>query len=140
MSVDANKAIVRRFYDEAINQQNYGLLDELIAPDFTLHSAILGEIHGGDAYTQSTLALLNTCPDFSAAVEDLLAGENDTVVARFTYRGTDVGGFVKGHPATGKPFAFTAIYLWRLANGKLTELWQEADQVRLMRQLGLLSP
>jgi len=46
---------------------------------------------------------------------------------------------VRGHAATAKPFEFSAIYVWHLANGKLAELWQEADRVRLMQQLGLLA-
>ncbi len=139
MSVEDNKNLVRRFFDEVVNNRNYDLLDELVAPDFTLHSAIMGEIHGGEAYKQGTLALLNTCPDFRTTVEDLLSGESDTVIARLTHRGTDTGGFVKGHPASGKPFEFTAIYIWRLANGKLVGLWQEADRIRLMHQLGLFT-
>ena len=97
----------------------------------------------GSAHPEPTIGASRDDPGAPAervTVEDLLAGENDTVVARLTYRGTDIGGFVKGYPPTGKPFAFTAIYIWRLATGKLAELWQEADQVRLMRQLGLLSP
>src|SRR5438128_5408995 len=34
-----------------------------------------------------------------------------------------------------KPFAHGAIYVWRLVDRKLAELWQEADRVRLMQQL-----
>jgi len=60
-------------------------------------------------------------------------------VVRLTYRGTDTGGFVRGYPATGKPFEFGAIYIWRLADGTLAELWQEADRARLMQQLGFLA-
>jgi steroid delta-isomerase-like uncharacterized protein len=139
MPVDDNQAVVWRFFDEAINQRNYELFDELVASDFTLHSSIMGEIHGRDAYKQSSLVLLNSSQDFHVTVNDLLSAENDTVVARLTYRGIDTGGFVKGQPATGKPFEFTAIYVWRLTNGKLAELWQEADRLRLMQQLGLIS-
>lgn len=138
MSSDECKTVIRRLFEEVINQRNYDLLDELVAPDFVLHSVILGEVHGGAAYKQGVLALLDPCPDFHATVEDLIAGENNTVIARLTYRATDTGGFVKGHAPTGKPFEFTAIYLWRLANGKVAELWQEADRLRMMQQLGLL--
>jgi predicted ester cyclase len=91
-------------------------------------------------FPAALLGLLNPCPDFHATIEDLIGAENDTVVTRLTYRGTDTGGFVRGHAATGKAFEFGAIYIWRLANGKLAELWQEADRVRLMQQLGLLAP
>jgi hypothetical protein len=30
------------------------------------------------------------------------------------------------------------MYIWRLRDGKLAELWQGADWVRLMQQLGFL--
>ena len=139
MFTETDKAVVGRFFDEAINQRHYDVIDEVVASDFVLHSALLGEVHGRDAYKQSVLGLLNPCPDFRATVEDLISAEGDTVVSRLTYRGTDRGGFVKGHAATGKPFEFGAIYIWRLSNGKLAELWQEADRVRLMQQLGILS-
>jgi steroid delta-isomerase-like uncharacterized protein len=138
MSGEANTAVVRRLFDEVVNARHYGLLDELLAPDVVVHSAVLGEVRGADAYKQSVLALLEPCPDFRATVEDVFPGEGDRVVCRLTYRGTDTGGFVRGHAATGKPFEFSAIYVWRLADGRLSELWQEADRVRLMSQLGLL--
>jgi hypothetical protein len=38
-----------------------------------------------------------------------------------------------------EPFEFGAIYIWRLADGKVAELWQEADRVRLMQQLDVLA-
>jgi predicted ester cyclase len=139
VSTETDKAIVGRFFDQAIDQRHYDVIDEVVASNFVLHSALLGEVHGGDAYKQSVLGLLNPCPDFHATVEDLMGAEGDTVVTRLTYRGTDTGGFVKGHAATGKPFEFGAIYIWRLSNGKLAELWQEADRVRLLQQLGILS-
>jgi steroid delta-isomerase-like uncharacterized protein len=140
VATEAHKAIVRRFFEQAVNRRQYDVIDELVASDFVLHSALLGEVHGGGAYKESVLGLLNPCPDFHATIEDLIGAENDTVVTRLTYQGTDTGGFVRGHAATGKPFEFGAIYIWRLANGKLAELWQEADRVRLMQQLGLLAP
>jgi predicted ester cyclase len=139
MSGEADKAVVGRFFEEAINHRRYEVIDELVASDFVLHSALLGEVHGGDAYKQSVLGLLNPCPDFRATVEDLIGAEHYTVATRLTYRGTDTGGFVRGHAATGKRFEFGAIYIWRLSNGKLAELWQEADRVRLMQQLGILA-
>jgi len=139
MSAEDQKVMVRRLFEEVVNQRHYDLLDALIAPDFTLHSAILGEVRGATAYKQGVLALLNPCPELHATVEEVMAGERDSVIARLTYRGTDTGGVVQGHAATGKSFEFTAIYIWRVANGQLAELYQEADRVRLLQQLGLLS-
>jgi steroid delta-isomerase-like uncharacterized protein len=137
MSTDLNKAVVLRLFDEAINQRRFDVLDEIVATDFVLHSTLLGEVHGRCAYKRSVLDLLTPCPDFHATVHDLIGADSDTVVTRLTYRGTDTGGFVRGQPASGKPFAFGAIYIWRLLDGKLAELWQEADRLRLLQQLGL---
>ena len=138
MSSDDNKALVRRLFEEGVNQRHYEVVDELVAPDFVLHSALIGEVRGRAAYKQSVVALLEPAPDLRATIEDLIAGERETIIARLTYRGTDTGGFVRGHPATGKRFEFTAIYIWRLAEGQVTELWQEADRVRLLQQLGII--
>jgi len=136
---EAHKAIIARFFEQAVNQRNYPVIDELVAPSFVLHSALLGDVHGGDAYKQSVLGLMDTCQDLHATVQDLIAAEDDSVVARLTYRGTDTGGFVRGYAATGKPFEFGAIYIWRLANSKIVELWQESDRLRLMQQLGIVN-
>jgi steroid delta-isomerase-like uncharacterized protein len=138
MSSDDNKALVRRLFEEGVNQRHYEVVDELVAPDFVLHSALMGEVRGRAAYKQGVVALLEPAPDLRATIEDLIAGERETIIARLTYRGTDTGGFVRGHPATGKGFEFTAIYIWRLAEGQVTELWQEADRVRLLQQLGII--
>ena len=139
MSAIEKKAVVRRFFELAINKRDESVFDELIAPDFVLHSSMLGEVRGAAAFKQSALALVKPCPDLQVAVEDVLEGEHDTVVARVTYRGTDTGGLLPDLPATGKPFEFTAMYLWRLLDGRLAELWQEADRVRLLQALGVLS-
>src|SRR4249919_1149813 len=34
MSTEANKVVVRRFFDQAINQRKLDVLDEILAPDF----------------------------------------------------------------------------------------------------------
>jgi C-1 hydroxylase len=139
MSAIDKKAIVRRFFELGINERDESVFDELIAPDFVLHSSMLGEVRGAAAFKRSALALVKPCPDLQVAVDDVLEGEHDTVVARVTYRGTDTGGLLPAVPATGKPFEFTAMYLWRVLDGRLAELWQEADRVRLLQALGVLS-
>jgi hypothetical protein len=55
VATEAHKAIVRRFFDQAVNRRQYDVIDELVASDFVLHSALLGEVHGGGAYKQSVL-------------------------------------------------------------------------------------
>jgi len=136
---EGNKAIVARFTEEVTNKRHFDVFDELVASDFVLHSALLGEVRGNSAYKQSVLSTMSACPDLHATINELLGADADTVVVRPTYRGTDTGGFLRGYPATGRPFECGAIYIWRLSRGKLAELWQEADRVRLLQQLGHLA-
>jgi predicted ester cyclase len=67
--------------------------------------------------------------------------EGDRVAIRDTYRGTDVGGFIPGRPATGKAYEMGAIYVVRVnEEGKIAEHWGIVDTMGAMAQLGLLPP
>jgi len=56
-------------------------------------------------------------------------------VVRYIVRATHKGDFMN-IPATGKPVKYSGIAIFRIANGKIAEQWQEADVVGLMQQLG----
>jgi predicted ester cyclase len=132
---DSRKAVVRRLFEEGLNERRLEVLDEIVAADFVLHSAMLGDIRGRDAYRRGVEGLLQASPDLHGTLEALLSAEDDHVIARISYTGTDAGGFMTGQPGTGKPFATTALYLFRLEGHQLKELWQEADRARILQQL-----
>ena len=71
-------------------------------------------------------------------LRDMVA-EGDKVAARFTARGIHEGAFM-GLPPTGKLIAMTGIEVFRIENGKIAELWGEANLFGLMQQLGILPP
>jgi predicted ester cyclase len=62
------------------------------------------------------------------------------VVVRYTIRGTSTGDFVTPMPlpATGKQVSVTAIGIIRFAGGKGVEVWNQADNLGLFQQLGLI--
>ena len=41
-------------------------------------------------------------------------------------------------PPTGRPVRITGIEIWRFADGKVVELWNEVDVLGFMQQLGLI--
>ena len=43
-----------------------------------------------------------------------------------------------GLPPTHKPIVMTGIEIFRMENGKIAELWGEANLMGLMQQLGIL--
>ncbi len=132
---EAQKAVVRRVFDEALNARRLEILDEIVSADFVLHSAMLGEIRGREPYRRAVDALLRASPDLHGHVDALLGAEEDHVIVRVTYTGTDAAGFMTNRPGTGKPFETTAIYIWRMQGDQIAELWQEADRARILQEL-----
>ena len=135
MTTTANKELVTRYYDEVLNQRNLAALDDLLAPDFASwlpDGTRLGRVE----YRDAVLASHEAFPDLVVEVLDQLA-EGDKVATRWRASGTHRGPFA-GIPATGRPVTITAMHLHRVADGKLTDHWEEIDVLRLLRQLGVL--
>ena len=67
---------------------------------------------------------------------DLVVGEADFVVARWTATGTFTGEW-GGTAPTRKSATFSGVNIFRFGNdGKVTELWNHRDDLGLMEQLG----
>ena len=134
MSIEENKANVRRGF-EAINQKNLAVFDELLTPDVVVHSAST-TTKGLEAYKQSLSMYITAFPDLQFTIEDMIA-EGDTVVVRYTTRGTHQGN-LWGIPPTGKQMSATGIFIDRLVNGKAVEQWTSYDDLGLLHQLGVI--
>ena len=83
-------------------------------------------------------AVVYAFPDAQLTIQDLLtAGE--MVVARWSLRGTDLGGYDR-HLPTGRVIRFTGITMMRLESLIIVEEWNEIDVIGMLRQLGIVSP
>ncbi len=131
-----NKAIVRRYVEEVLNKKNLALIDELFASTFIDHDTSMPEAKGPAGIKRVAAMVHASFPDLHFTVEDMVA-EGDKVVYRYTVRGTHLGDFM-GIAPTGKQFAVTGIHIYRVADGKLQEEWENWDMLGLMRQLGVL--
>ena len=69
-------------------------------------------------------------------IEDIIA-EGETVVARWTCRGTHKGD-LSGIAPTGKQFNISGVSIARFASGKVVEGWINWDALGLMQQLGVV--
>ncbi len=66
---------------------------------------------------------------------DLLMAEADMVVARWTIQRTHQGAWIT-IPPTGKRVSFAGVNIFRIADGKVVEIWNHRDDLGLMQQLG----
>jgi steroid delta-isomerase-like uncharacterized protein len=136
MSTEENKTIARRLIEEAWNQGNISVVDELLAPDHIPHNSRVGnQPPSRELYKQFIIRTRAAFPDMHATIEDQIA-EGDRVVTRWSVQGTHQGVF-QGHSPTGNQMRVTGIAIDRITDGKVVEGWMEMDTHDQMQQLGL---
>jgi len=137
MSTEQNKAIVRQLIEEAINQNNLSLAEEIMAADIIEHEELPPGIPTGIEGTKIMFGMLHSAfPDFKATINDLIA-EDDKVVVSMTWNGTQQGEWM-GLPPSGKRMSVNVVDTFRVADGKLVEHWGITDMMAMMQQLGAM--
>ncbi len=135
MSADENKAVIRRGFEEGMNQRKLQVFDETLAPTYVNHD-LPTPSPGADGFKQVISMFLTGFPDLQVTLEDALA-EGDKVATRGVLRGTHHGDFM-GIPATGKPVPVQYIDIWRVEHGQAVENWVQMDMLGMLQQLGVM--
>ena len=117
MSVEENKATIRRILDE-VNRGNLDIIDECFAANFVRY-AYDGKTMDRQGYRNMAAAILKNAPDTRIVVDDMV-GEGDKVAWRMTLTWT----------SNGKPGAAKETYFARFEGGRVVEY------VNLVRFLG----
>ena len=138
MSVEENKAILNRFFEEIFNKGDLAAADELVARDYVNHDPAPGETPGVEGLKQFAADMRTGFPDILFTIDDQIA-EQDRVVTRYTINGTHKGEFA-GIPATGKPVTIGLIDIHRVVDGRIQECWLKWDTLDFMQQLGVIPP
>lgn len=136
----ANKAIIQRLFDEAMNGGNLDIVEEVYAPTFKWYRPntsfhvtynVLGWIE--DWFTQ---ALAEGFPDHQFTLESLTAG-GDKVVLHYSFIATrerDVTSPMgRVIPATGGEIKWEGVIVYRLEAGKIVEEWWYWDNPTIER-------
>ncbi len=121
MSIEQNKAIVRRFI-AAINEQDLDALDKLAAPELA------------QRWKETIPRAYGRFAGHYAEITDLIA-EGDKVVARLATSGRHTGEWM-GIPPTGKQWTNRGVFFCRLSAGKIVEQEGLFNRVNQLHQLG----
>jgi steroid delta-isomerase-like uncharacterized protein len=132
MTTEEHKMIVRRFFEEAWNQQNLHVVDEIFAPTVIFN----GQAVTREALKQALAGRRVAFPDIQVTVDDQVA-EGEKVSTRRTWRATHKGPY-RGVAPTGKAVKWTQISVVRFSQGKIVEDWAVADELGILQQLGAL--
>lgn len=142
MSVEENKALVHRLYDEGINRHDAAAAAAFYAADAKNHGRVVGRA-GMQAVFE---ALFSAFPDFNYRIEEITA-EGDRVVCKVTMRGTHLGqptlpeafsGMLNGIAPTGKRVQVLHFHSFRIDRGRFSEHAAVRDDLGMLLQLGLL--
>ena len=108
MSSEQHKQAFRLIIEEMFNKGNFAVIDDLFAPGYTEHQFGLKPTVAG--MKEDFAYLRRAFPDLHMTIEAMIADE-DTVWARMTSRGTNLGPFMG--PPTGKPMEITVLDMLR---------------------------
>jgi predicted ester cyclase len=142
MTVEENKATIRRFYEEGANARNPDVIRAAVAPEFVGHypevmAGLSGTSRGAESLVQDLGFIGAMVPDFRTTIEDLV-GSGDRVAVRGSTRGNHTGE-IPGVPPTNRAVAFTWCAIYRFtADGRIVERWMNDDALSTFQQLGLV--
>lgn len=144
MSLEENKALVRRVYEVGMNNHDWALIDAAFDDSYSVYYPGAAPIHGWQTARRALAGFLEAFPDMNFEVDQQLA-EGDRVVTRWTGRGTHAGEY-RGFPEEGlvvppthRPVTFGATDIYRIANGKIMEEWNTLETLVILQQIGVVS-
>jgi steroid delta-isomerase-like uncharacterized protein len=134
--IEQNKAVARKLFEVALNQDNWDMYNEIHSKDFVAHAGrhsidLAGDLQAAKSWRQGF-------PDGQYSIDRMIA-EGNFVVVQFTGRGTNTGPW-HGVPATGNPVEVPGIGIYHIVEGKIVEEWVEYNMLSIFKQLGLTPP
>lgn len=132
-----NTKHVDRIIEDAWNNGNLEVVDELVASDYELHIPNAPkEFRGPEGFKEFVQMYRTAFPDLTLSVEDRVV-EGDKIVDRFMCRGTHEGELMGIEP-TGEEIEVMSIVIHHLEDGQLVADDALLDNLGLMRQLGVV--
>jgi predicted ester cyclase len=127
-----NKALVRRYLTEVLAAGDTGHLEEIVAKTFTDRSPGAANLHGADAVRQIQKRMHSVFAKLEYDAQDVVA-EEDRVAARYVIVATPRAEPRQPAPP---PLLINGVAFFRLAAGRIQEVFAINDQITILRQLG----
>lgn len=137
MSEDLKKAM-QRLIEEAYNNGNLGVLDELIAPGYRRYQPPMKKVEGVADYKTFVQEVRSAYSNFKMEIEEILA-EGDKTVTRLILSGKHTGKTPTIQaPPTGREVAMKGCTVSAWQDGKVVEEWVYNDYMGLTQQFGVM--
>jgi steroid delta-isomerase-like uncharacterized protein len=134
---EQNLKAARSFYEEAFNNGNLDVIDEVISADCVVDDPAMPHLKSGiENIRQMLVDHRNAFPDLHFTITDQLAA-GDSVMLRWELRGTHLAP-LGGLAATGRTIDIPGIVLMRFADGKMCAAKVVWHALGMHQQLGLM--
>jgi len=133
MTLEENKALVRRFY-AAIERGDFDALPAMCTEDFVFYNQVDTPWRGVVGLVASEQKNFDAFESFRFPVETLVA-EGDKVAACMLFEGQGYRSDVFGAPASGKPLRISLMMLLTVRDGRIAEKRAHFDVGDIRRQL-----
>ncbi|MDZ4770394.1 MAG: ester cyclase [Chloroflexota bacterium] len=138
---EANKHLLRRHFDEVLNQGHLSVIDEIYTEDYVLDAPVqtdgsaqaAGQTLGRDGLKRRVTLFRTAFPDIHFTV-GILTAEADLVTVQYTFVGTHDGQFRELAP-TGSTISVMGILIARVVDGQISRVVSVFDSGDMMRQL-----
>jgi steroid delta-isomerase-like uncharacterized protein len=131
-----NKRLARQYFAQVLNDGDFSEANALLASDFIFRNPPV-VAQGVKEFKAVIEGVRAAFPDLRFTIQDEIA-EADKVAIRWTLTGTQRGDFL-GHPASGKTIEVTGMNIFRIAGGRIQEIWVNMDRLGEAEQLGWIS-
>jgi len=131
-----NKAVIRAFVEDVINQGRFERANDLVVENFIELDPLPGQQQGREGLKEVIGAMRAAFPDIHWVLDEMIA-EDDKVVSRFTWTGTHHGSFL-GIPPTGRKVSVKGVVIDRLEAGRMADSRILMDTMSMMQQLGVI--
>jgi steroid delta-isomerase-like uncharacterized protein len=136
MSIEAKKALLKRYADAVLSGHDLAAMDEFFHADYVQEDPPDGMGPGRDGLRQWLATWMQAFPDVRWTVQEQV-GEGDQVWSRSTWEGTHQGPYL-GIPPSGRKVTAAVWTINRIADDKIAAGRMLGDRLGLIRQLGVI--
>lgn len=129
--------LARRYFDELWNRFDSSVADAIVAEDVVGH--VGANTVRGRAALHTRIAQVREMYSASRFTIDDLLATGDRVAVRWTQTATHTGARL-GAGVAGREVRVSGSHFFRVAGGRIAEIWVSSDDLGELQQLGLVTP
>lgn len=131
---EANKKVIGAFAEAVFVKKDLSAVEQYVRDDYIQHNPLVKQ--GAQGFKEFFSAWFISVPDWNYTLKKIVADGNEVWVYG-AYSGTLKNDWL-GIPAAGQQYAFDAVDIFRVHDGKLAEHWDVMDIFGLFKQLGVI--